>query len=304
MHKKLLVTNYAALKQLIYCYLREELSIYTNIIKSKCPINQNFPLSKGRDNNQVFYITGLALQLAKYEKIPPMEIANAIASHLSANSVGVVSIQIVPPGWIHLKLAHPVLADWLQSLTESRWDTHLLEGGEGGQNKSKVIDAQAASRSTKSFPQGRVSQKSKLRTCCPMPNALFPVQYAHVRCCSLLRLGEQEGLITYGDAIPWLNNRQEQRFHHPTELCLISELVKVVDELECSDSGAAVKWEKVALALSQAFENFWRDCRIWGEIKANSPELAQARLGLVLATQSVLRRLLEEKLNIFALWEL
>ncbi len=139
---------------------------------------------------------------------------------------------------------------------------------------------------------------------CPMPHALFPVQYAHVRCCSLLRLGEQEGLITSEEAIPWLNNRQELRFYHPTELCLISELVKVVDELEWSDSSASMKWEKVGLALSQAFENFWCDCRIWGEVKAHSPELAQARLGLVLATQSVLRRLLEEKLNTFALWEL
>ncbi|MBW4432446.1 MAG: glutamate acetyltransferase [Pelatocladus maniniholoensis HA4357-MV3] len=281
MHKKPLVSRYVAIKRFLCSYITLKLSIYTKTIKRECPINQKFPLSKGRDKNRVFYITGLALQLAKYEKIPSMEIANAIASHLSANSAGVFSIQIVPPGWIHLKLAHPVLADWLQSLAESRWGAYPLQGGQRTKDKGETENNQ-----------------------CPMPDALFPVQYAHVRCCSLLRLGEQEGLITSDKAIPWLNNQQELCFHHPTELCLINELVKVVDELECSDSSALVKWEKVALALSQAFENFWRDCRIWGEIKANSPELAQARLGLVLATQSVLRRLLEEKLNIFALYEL
>jgi arginyl-tRNA synthetase len=119
-----------------------------------------------------------------------------------------------------------------------------------------------------------------------------------------VRLAEREGLITSEGAIPWLDNQQELRFHHPSELCLVSELVQVVDELECSDSSGSVKWEKLALCLSQVFDNFWRDCRIWGEVKANSPELAQARLGLVMATQSVLRTLLEEKLGILALWEL
>ncbi|TBR58080.1 glutamate acetyltransferase, partial [Westiellopsis prolifica IICB1] len=137
MHKKLLVSKYAAIKRLIYIYLVSALSIYTGNVKRGCSRNKNFPLSKGRDNNQVIYITGLALQLAKYEKISPMEVANAIASHLSANSVGIFSIQIVPPGWIHLKLAHPVLADWLQSLTESQREAHYLQRGQGKGEKGK-----------------------------------------------------------------------------------------------------------------------------------------------------------------------
>ncbi|BDI19124.1 hypothetical protein ANSO36C_49260 [Nostoc cf. commune SO-36] len=104
--------------------------------------------------------------------------------------------------------------------------------------------------------------------------------------------------------LPWLNCEGTLRLNHPDERRLISELIQVVDNIECPDVSGSVKWEKVALNLSQAFEKFWSNCRIWGEVKINSPELAQARLGLLMATQSVLRFVLEENLGVFAPLEL
>ncbi|PLZ24028.1 glutamate acetyltransferase [Fischerella thermalis WC542] len=288
----LLVSKYTAIKQLVHSYFIIALSIYTYYSKIETLANKKIPLSKGRNSNQVFYITGLALQLSKYEKIPAMEIAEAIASHLSANSAGVFSIQIVPPGWIHLELAHPVLASWLQRLVEGRGNSVVQERGvtENKEDKEELVTVLFSSHSPS--PQS------------PLPNHLFPIQYAHARCCSLVRLGEREGLITSEGAIPWLNKQQELHFHHPSELCLLSELVQVVDELECSDSSDSVKWQKLALGLSRLFDDFWRDCQIWSEVKVKSPEIALARLGLVMATQSVLRTLLEEKLGILAVLEL
>jgi arginyl-tRNA synthetase len=137
-------------------------------------------------------------------------------------------------------------------------------------------------------------------------DSLFSVQYAYARCWSLVQLGCREKLIQLqeeGDnlfllspnPIPWLNC-EKLRFHHPNELSLLSQLIQVVDDLEFPANNSFVNWGKTALTLSQCFERFWASCRIWGDVE--SLELAQARLGLILATSFVLKLLLEKKLGI------
>ncbi|MEH2163505.1 MAG: DALR anticodon-binding domain-containing protein [Nostoc sp.] len=229
-----------------------------------------------------------------------MELASAIASDLLRTCGDVFTIQIVPPGWIHFELTHSTLATWLQSIVVESLGKGREQGDErdeGGEGEELITNAP-----------------------CPMPNSLFAVQHAHARCCSLVLLAHREGLIklkqpvtntspSFWDVIspnplPWLNCDQTLRLNHPDERRLISELIQVVDSIECRDISGSVKWEKVALNLSQAFENFWCNCRIWGKVKITLPELAQARLGLLMATQSLLRYLLEGKLGVFAPLEL
>ncbi|WP_339406374.1 DALR anticodon-binding domain-containing protein [Nodularia sp. LEGE 04288] len=265
-------------------------NIYTSTDKLTSIESRKFPLYKGRDNSRVLYISGLALQLAKSHNQTTMEIASGIVSHLSAIRGDFFSVQIVPPGSIYLELTHPFLATWLQSLVVR----NIGEDWETGTRKITV----------------------------PNPSRLFVIQYAHARCYSLLLLAHREGLIKLREPmpdisensalahlasaqqIPWLNDDQKLRLSHPAEGRLIAELVQVIDNLDCPDLSGAVNWEKVALDLSQAFEAFWSQCRIWGKVKISAPELAQARLGLVIATQSVLRCLLVDKLGAFAPLEL
>ncbi|AFY32374.1 DALR anticodon-binding domain-containing protein [Calothrix sp. PCC 7507] len=282
MHHKLPVSKYTAAKRLVYSHLLNSLSIYAEYKEMLCTKGGKFPLYKGRDEKKILYISGVALWLSKSQNQKPLEIASAIASHLLATCSDVFSVQIVPPGWIHLELTHPVLAAWLQNL--------VVGSGEG---------------------ERKGMQKS---------SCLFSVQYAHARCCSLVRLADREGLIKlqepllntsqstrhviFPNPIPWLDSEQKLYLNHPAEGRLIGELVQVVDDWESDTFGNAVNWEKAAVDLSQAFETFWRRCRIWGEVEITSPELAQARLGLVIATQFVLRFLLEEKLGVFAPSEL
>ncbi|MEH1843298.1 MAG: DALR anticodon-binding domain-containing protein [Nostoc sp.] len=243
-----------------------------------------------------------------------MELASVIASDISGICGGVFSIQIVPPGLIHFELTHLTLAAWLQNLVFGS----LGEVGEAGKDEDKANNQ---------CPILRLRPSATLRTSsvqvpnaqCPIPN-LFAVQYAHARCCSLVLLAHREGLIKLKEPVPntspafwsiispnplpWLNCDGILRLNHPDERRLIGELIQVVDNIDSPDVKGSVKWEKVALSLSQAFEKFWCNCRIWGEVKITSPELAQARLGLLMATQSVLRFVLEENLGVFAPLEL
>ncbi|MEH2267831.1 MAG: glutamate acetyltransferase, partial [Nostoc sp.] len=190
-----------------------------------------------------------------------MELASAIASDISEICGDVFSIQIVPPGWIHFELTHSTLATWLQSLAVGSLgglgtgDWGLGTGGdEGTRGQGGLL---------KPMPNAQ----------CPMPNAQFAVQYAHARCCSLVLLAHREGLIklrepvpktspTFWDVIspnplPWLNCDGTLRLNHLDERRLIGELIQVIDNIECPDVSGSVKWEKVALNLSQAFEKFW-----------------------------------------------
>ncbi|WP_416288898.1 DALR anticodon-binding domain-containing protein [Nostoc sp. UHCC 0251] len=241
-----------------------------------------------------------------------MELASAIASDLAKNCCDVFSVQIVPPGWIHFELTDSALASWLQNLAvgslegEAEMGVGEDEGDEGtrGQGDKENNHAQSPMPNPPS----------------PISNSLFTFQYVHSRCCSLVLLAYREGLIKLREPVPntspafwdvispnplpWLNGDGTLRLNHPDERRLIAELVEVLDTIEGADVKSSVKWEKLALSLSQAFENFWSNCRIWGEVKMTSPKLAQARLGLLMATQSVLRYVLEENLGIFAPLEL
>ncbi|QHG16114.1 glutamate acetyltransferase [Nostoc sp. ATCC 53789] len=321
MHYKLPVSKYKSIKQLLYSYLIKSLSIDTYNAENDCIKDKKTPLHKDRDVNRVLYTSSVSLQLSKSQNRKAMELASAIASNLSRTCGDVFTIQIVPPGWIHFELTHSTLATWLQSLVVGS-----LGGREQGAGSRGAGDKGTRSENLKQvFPLVSNSPCPQVlfpipNSQCPIPNSIFAVQHAHARCCSLVLLAHREGLIKlkqpvtntsqgFWDVIspnplPWLNCDQTLRLNHPGERRLIAELIQVVDNIESPDIKGSVKWEKLALNLSQAFEHFWSNCRIWGEVKVTLPELAQARLGLLMATQSVLRYVLEEKLGVFAPLEL
>lgn len=246
---------------------------------------QFIPVYRAKDCYCVMYISSVAFVLSKTLNVPPLEIAAAIASYLHQAQQNITA-KVVTPGFIHIKPTAPLLANWLQTLP--------------------FLPLLLAKSILKEYFSFNINNSH-----------LFFIQHAHARCCSLLRQAEREGTIvlTEIDAqdklsywasaqpLPWLGERSQLRFCHQAEYALIGELVAVADSI-CASRDKLECWEQAAFNLSQAFTKFHSCCRIWGEVKLSDPQLVQARLGLILATQVILQFLLHKRLEIFAPQEL
>ena len=244
-------------------------------------------LYRSKEQQRVMYACAIALQLSPLLKLPALEIATALAQLVRQQTDEQdFLVQVMPSGLIHLELTEPSLAAWLQRLIQAPPTTYTP---------------------TPLLP--------------PTPTPLFPIQYAHARCCSLIQLAHSEGLLSLKqinadtsaalwlvvapNPIPWLNLEQKLYLSHPSERALIAQLLALLDDLDCHfPSPKVVDWHKAGANLSQAFQSFYSHCRIWGEVKNQNLQLAQARLGLVLISQSVLRLLLQERLSAIAPLEL
>ncbi|MBD1870794.1 hypothetical protein H6F95_26550 [Cyanobacteria bacterium FACHB-471] len=274
---------------------------------------QTVPLNRiNRGTSEIEYVSAIALKLSRLpgESVDVVQTIDAqtISAYLT-NSIKAVgdkaivhqplsdalwrnfTVKFVPSGWIHLQLSDLGLASWLQILTERS----IRLGDRLKQKNVHENDNQLLRNSTK----------------------LFELQHTHARCCSQIYLARQVGLLSSSEnssecsfsdfqlesvltpkPFPWLDSRQLLRFQHPVEHELISQLVATVDTLSDAPSQRSIL--KVGENLSQNFIKFHAACRVFAEIKTAEPELAQARLGLVLATQAVLKALLEEGLDVYA----
>jgi len=246
------------------------------------------PLNRAKDRLGVVYISAIALKLAKIWQQPPQTIVAQLVENLQALGSGDFAIKVAPSGMIQFELTDVALAVWLQRLAQTALPLP----------ESRILSAVSVDR-------------------------LFPIQYSHARCCSQLRMAHRDRLIaivnpdppatpqiwslTAPNPIPWLDDKK-LRLVHPAEYNLISQLLAVLDTLypitEVDKRQNPVNYLKLANSLSEAFQSFYSQCRIWGEVKIETPKLAQARLGLTLATQSLLRLILEELLNAVAPLEL
>lgn len=256
---------------------------------------ETIPVHQITDSGKVVYQSAIALKLASVWQLPPAsiatdlisyftEIVNTEASKDTDKDTENFQVEVMSSGMIYFRLTDLGIANWLDYLTSA----HLKR------KKEELLVGVESDKST--------------------ATRLFPIQYSHARCCSLLRMGESDRLITLTptapetcyqfwlietpNPIPWQQPNGQLQLLHPAESKLISQLSFTLDSIYCvSGTRKPVNWEKVADALSAAFQTFYSQCRIWGEVKTETPKLAQARLGLVLATQCVLRFLLEARLG-------
>ena len=200
-----------------------------------------------------------------------------------------VLVEIVDRGWINFYLGSKFMAIWLeQSLA---WHQRTI-----------INDRAFAKKET-----------------CGLENTftnLFPVQYIHARCCSLLNLAAREKLISLSVDSPsivrsmptniflwneqntlWLTESAERNLLQQLLIVADSWVEDISDREACTESNR--QWSKLAFNLSQATAIFLADCRFLGEAK-RYPQLAIARLGLIALVQLWLQRILNEKFGVAA----
>ena len=207
------------------------------------------------------------------------------------------TVQTAEPGWIYLQPSDRGIAIWLQSLIDSQM--HLSSFTRSSLDPPKAAVANIALHIRNS-------------------TSIFPLLHTHARCCSLLQLANQAGIICLDRAefaaesvtalafepylFPWMLNSGsiQLRCQHPAEQQLISQLVQTLDQLDPFDRlndhlslDRLNQCQKLAQALSRDFQSFHAACRIWGIAQTDLP-IAQTRLGLIWIVQKVMRSLLAE----------
>jgi hypothetical protein len=307
---RLRLSGLPSLRQLLLIHIQEAIQLTRDpLVCSSETVRSEFmqvsiPLHRVQDDTQVVYKSAIALKLASLCKLPAFEIATYLKTALVTSSENSESqseseftLEISSQGWLFFRLTDQGLAAWLQYLIQ-----HPL--------------------SLETFPLKAVNALNEQQPIIK-PAHLFLIQYAHARCCSLLRLAHQQGLIELRSQpqsqigqlikphpLPWCNFQSGGLcLNHPAEQRLISQLLTLLEDistfqLPAQDREQNLHLVRLASNFSNAFLTFYRQCRIWGEVKAETPQLAQARLGLVSLTQSILQMMLEEGLGVAAPVEL
>jgi hypothetical protein len=225
------------------------------------------------------YRSAIAIQLTKGQKLSLKSFLKQFVNNLSKNNLEQsdfptldFTVRVWETGWIDFYPSDRALAIWLQQLLQCL----------------KLLNVKPV--------------KEEIS-----PN-LFVSQYAHARCCSLLRLANREGLIQFNNLWQWETPHpiswcycEKLQLVHLQEQHLIGQILAIVDELDNVSVQTSIK---LAINLGQSVLEFDRHCRIWGEVKTEMPQLSQARLGLIAIAQLLLQKLLQEKIGIWAPVEL
>lgn len=252
------------------------------------------PLKRASKAIPFVYVCAIAHRLAT-----PSQPAALIAAQLvdtllqplpitGEDSLSGIVVQATATGWLQFELSDQAIAAWLDRLL------------------------------AKALPQQPCAPLTSMERQMLLPTAaVFEVQYAHARCCSLLRLAHSEGLITLDGldvaplvwrfanppSVPWLTTTAQLCLNHPADRKLLGYLVEALDCLSDESSHRTQQRLRSAQAIAQAMQLFHRAHPLWRKT-GTKPNLVVAQLGLLLATQRILYTLLANGLDLQPVVEL
>jgi arginyl-tRNA synthetase len=116
-------------------------------------------------------------------------------------------------------------------------------------------------------------------------NPVYYVQYAHARCCSILRLAAERGVAAE-------ESQAAELLRHPAEQALIRRLIALPDVIaDAAERHATHELPRYAMEVASLFSQFYRDCHVLSDEPAEAA-ISSTRLALVDATRQVLANLL------------
>ncbi|MBW4513656.1 MAG: hypothetical protein KME11_00345 [Timaviella obliquedivisa GSE-PSE-MK23-08B] len=288
--------------------------------QSRIVLAREIPVKLAINQTQISYVSAIAFLLEKSWGQPATEIAQKLTESLLQAS-NLRNFEELPSplrsvwksfsfdtnstGWITLKLSDQGLAKWLeiliyffQNLKDSSYEINNWDETSRIHLRDSTV--------TLSPLSGITYNKDLFRN----STDVLLAQHAHARCCSLLRMGMQQGLIQLAafprgqsivEPVPWLGEAALLRCHHSSEHQLIRQICQNLDEISLISSFSDPQRTLKQLSkLSQAFHRFYADCLIFNKVEVNNLALAQVRLGIVDLVRSLLHLLLEDGLGILA----
>jgi arginyl-tRNA synthetase len=207
----------------------------------------------------------------------PLKLAQMLYEPISTALADRFQVEISGDGWLNFKLTDCLMAESLVALFQSTADYC------SGSTSVPALDQ--SGRSREDCPDWYfIYEKS--------PN--FPgytnVQYAHARCCSLLRLVRQQELTSDLHICNWklLDPEGVLYLHTSTEQRLALCLLAIADEMHHDSAQSKELDRKVAIKLGKNlaanFLDFYDACRIVNVGR----DLGLARIGLVATTKNAI----------------
>jgi hypothetical protein len=294
---------------------------YLVLLKSRFQ-NLNSLLKHRHTLNQLIYLSAVPHQISAYAGISAAQTADILARKFSihaskyrfeacsssmpdwlvSRALEPFDIQATPSGYLEFRIKDWAIAHWLTELTQP----------------VASLFASSTPHSLSNSDAGLIQGLQHL----------FPVQHAHARCCSLLCLAYERGVIELSfvenspeqwqweqpQPIPWLTTIQRLCTDHPAEQQLISQCLMVMDELSwqphelCENSQFSppnsAQILTLAQNLSQAFQVMHQQCQIWGALQEEGRDRLTAHVALIFITQRLLYGLLHLGLRVAAPSEL
>ena len=196
-----------------------------------------------------------------------------------------VTPQATAVGLIHFEVGNRAIATWLDQLLTNTLPPQTIQLAPSTKRERQILLQSAA---------------------------IFEAQYAHARCCSLLRLAHREALIQLEGLVEspidwrfdrtvtfhWLTAAGQLTLNHAADRCLLVQLFEALDCLSDSSPHPTPRsLARSAQAVSHAFQGFHRTHPLWRQAEDIST-LVTAQLGLLMATQRVLYWLLADGLGV------